>query len=172
MHQIVISLLGLSIYETKSNYQNNSSYKLQTGEFINSIDVLLNSFDNEEKFIFFGTEKSINKHKEAFEKLIVKMNVTFIEYDSQNLNDIFYKIISTIIDHKENEILFDITHSFRDSVIMSVISTIVSQIVYNPNIAMIYAKEVEKFKKYEYEQVSEDILDTSNIAFILSSFIT
>ena len=170
MHQIVISLLGLSVYDTKSNYKNNSSYDLKSGEFINSIDVLLNSFNNRERFIFFGTEESIDKHKEVFKDLISNKDVTFIEYDSQNLNDIFYKIISTIIDNKENEILFDITHSFRDSVIMSVISTIVSQIVYNPNITMIYAKQEKE--NYVYELVGDDILNTSNIAFILSSFIS
>jgi hypothetical protein len=173
MQNIVISLLGLSVYPTKSNYQNNSSYDLQTGDFINSIDVLLNSFDD--KFIFFGTQESIKKHRDTFKDLIAeKEDVNFIEYDSQNLNDIFQKIISTIIENGDKDILFDITHSFRDSVIMSVISTIISQIVYNPNITMIYAKEEkkEKEKKYVYELVGDDILNTSNIAFILSSFVS
>lgn len=104
--------------------------------------------------------------------MISKKNVDFIEYNSQNLNDIFEKIISTIIKNRDKEILFDITHSFRDSVIMSVISTIISQIVYNPNIIMIYAKEIEKYTKYAYELVGDEILNTSNIAFILSSFVS
>ena len=166
----VVSLLGLSVYPTTSNYENNTSFRLKSGEFVNSIDVLLNSFDNGEKFIFFGTAESIEKHKGAFGGSIEKKSVEFIEYTNGDLNDIFAKMISKIASIEE-EILFDITHSFRDAVIMSVISTLIAQIVYKPKITMIYAKEIESRKRYAYELVGDYILNTSNIAFVLSSFI-
>jgi len=168
----IISLLGLSVYDTKSKYENNTKFSIENGMFINSIDVLLHSFPNE-KFIFFGTDISIEKHQDKFKEFIKNKDIEFIEYNDKDLKDIFHKITSTIIKNINNTILFDITHSFRDAVAMSIISTIVSQIVYRPNIYMFYAKqEGDKEKYYRYELVSEDILNNSNIAFILSSFIS
>lgn len=166
---MILSLLGTSVYNTKSRYNNNTKFNLKEGEFINSIDALLYNFHNE-SFIFLGTEEAIKVHKENLE--IPDKNVEFIEFNASELNDIFIKIMEVLIKNKEEKIIFDITHSFRDSVIMSIISTIVSQIVYKPNISMIYAKEIEKFKVYRYELVSEEILNTANIATILSTFLS
>jgi len=165
---MVLSLLGLSVYpDTKSFYANNTDLGINDGKYINSIDALINSFKNE-KFILLGTKKAINRHKEVFD---FDENVEFIEFDDKNLNDIFVKIMRVLIENSKEHIVFDITHSFRDAVLMSVISTIISQIIYNPNITMIYAKEIERFKKYAYEKVGEDILNTSNIAMILATFL-
>jgi len=172
MEKVVISLLGLSVKaDSKPLYRNNTDVELQDGYFINSIDVLLHSF-SDNKFIFFGTKEAIDQHKKVFNDLIANKKVEFVEFDDKNLNDIFYRIITIIQENKDSHILFDITHSFRDSVIMSVLSTIISQIVYSPHIKMIYAKEIKRFQEYQYELVSEEILNTSNIAFILSSFIS
>jgi len=168
---MILSLLGLSVYDTKSRYENSTNFKINKGDFVNSTDVLLHSFEDE-KFIFLGTDRSKEVHEEKFSELIAKRDVQFIEYDQHDLNDIFIKIMNTLIENRDEKIVFDITHSFRDSVIMSVISTIISQIVYRRDISMIYAKEVEKFKVYRYELVSEDILNTSNIATILSTFLS
>ena len=169
---VIVSLLGLSVYSEPSSYTNNTDFKLKSGDFINSIDVLLNSYNSGEKFIFFGTKKSIQKHKDAFDNIMLNKNIDFIEYENGNLNDIFSKMISKISTIKD-EILFDITHSFRDAVIMNVISTLISQIVYTTNITMIYAKEIREDKKvhYRYEPVGDDILNSSNIAFVLSTFL-
>ena len=173
---VIISLLGLSVYDTKYPYKDNdkTNFKLQDGEFVNSIDVLLHSFEDKTKFVFFGTDKSIKTHEDfpKFKDLFQQKNVELIEYKNGDLNDIFAKMISKIATI-EDEILFDITHSFRDAVIMSVLSTIIAQIVYKPKITMIYAKEYKDKdnKSYTYELVSDDILNTSNIALVLSTFI-
>ncbi|WP_457561928.1 hypothetical protein [Caminibacter pacificus] len=165
---MILSLLGLSVYpDSKSLYTNNTDLEIKKGEYINSIDALINSFKNE-KFILLGTKKAVEKHKEVFN---FGDNVEFIEFDDKNLNDIFIKIMNVLINNSSENIVFDITHSFRDAVLMSVISTIISQIIYNPNITMIYAKEIERFKEYSYEKVGEDILNTSNIAMILATFL-
>jgi len=168
---IILSLLGISVYDVKSIYKNHTKFLLIEGEYINSIDVLLQNYEDE-KFIFLGTKESIETHKDTFGNLLKEKNYEFKDYDSDNLNDIFMKIMKVLIDNKDEKILFDITHSFRDSVIMSVISTIVSQIIFKPNLSMIYAKQGNEKKTYTYELVSEDILNTSNIAFILSTFLS
>ena len=173
--KIVLSLLGLSVYDTTSYYKNNTMLSLKEGEFINSIEALLESF-GDEKFIFFGTKESIEKHKDKFKVLIEKNNhVEFKEYINGDLNDIFIQIMNTLIKYQEEDIIFDITHSFRDSVIMSVISTMVSQIIYRPTISMIYAKELPKKgeeKQYQYTLVGDEFLNTANIATILSTFLS
>jgi predicted HTH domain antitoxin len=172
---MILSLLGLSVYDTASFYKNSTQYKIKEGDYINSIEALLSSFE-EEKFIFLGTKESIQKHKNKFQKLLEKRDVEFKEYSKGDLNDIFIQIMETLIEYKDKEILFDITHSFRDSVIMSVISTIVSQIIYKPTISMIYAKELlekrENKKQYEYTLVSDEFLNTANIAILLTTFLS
>ncbi len=167
---IVIALLGMSVGSQKSLYSDATGYILEKeGKYVNSIHVLLENLET--SFIFFGTREAISKHKEVFGPLIENREVRFIEYDSRSLNDIFYKIIQILIEYKEEEILFDITHSFRDAVLMSVLSTIVTQAVYNPRVQMIYAKEIRRFEEYRYELVSESLLHTSNIAMVLSTFL-
>jgi len=167
---MILSLLGLSVYDNKSIYKNNTTLSIKEGEYINSIDVLLNSY-NDEKFIFLGTKESIDKHKDKFQHLISQRDVEFIEILKDDLNYTFSKIISILIKHKNEKILFDITHSFRDSVLMSVIATILTQTIYNPNIEMIYAKEIKSRTLYQYEVVSEDILNTSNISTTIITFL-
>jgi len=175
---MILSLLGMSVSDKKSRYENNTSFEIQDSEFTNSIDALLNSFDNE-KFIFLGTEESIKAHKAKFADLIEQRDVEFKKYKNGDLDNIFIQIMQTLIDYQTEDIMFDITHSFRDSVIMSVISTIVSQIIYKPNISMIYAKEIpskkiteETLKTYQYTLVSDKFLDNANIATILSTFLS
>ena len=176
MKKVIISLLGTSVYDKKSSYENNTDFNIKNGEFINSIHAFLESFSND-KFIFLGSKEAMQKHNEneLFKKLFTKNDVTFEEIDTSDLNDIFIKIMHLLINNQDKEILFDITHSFRDTVIMSVISTLVSQSVYISNIAMIYAKDMKNnndiCSDYRYETVSKDILGTSNIAFILTSFL-
>jgi hypothetical protein len=79
--------------------------------------------------------------------------------------------MTIFLDNDEN-IIFDITHSFRDSVIMSVISTIVTQTLDFKIIKMIFAKEVERFKEYNYELVGQNILNTANISFLVTTFLS
>jgi len=171
---MILSLLGLSVYDTKSYYRNSTKFTISEGDYINSIDVLLHSY-KDKKFIFLGTEESIKKHQDKFKDLIEQRDVKFEKYTNGDLNDIFIKIMNTLIEYKEEDITFDITHSFRDSVIMSVISTIVSQVIYKPNISMIYAKELPKkedIKQYEYTLVSDEFLNTANIATLLTTFLS
>ena len=166
---VILSLLGLSVDKTKTSFYQNGikDLSIKEDDYINSIDCMLKNYD--EKFIFLGTNTAIQKHKEELN--LENKNVEFVEFKNGDLNDIFLKIINILIQNKDEKILFDITHSFRDSVLMSVVSTIVTQAIYNPNIEMIYAKEIERFKLYKYELVSEEILNTSNIAIILSTFL-
>ncbi len=171
---MILSLLGLSVYDTTSYYKNSTKFKIIEGNYVNSIDVLLNSYKNK-KFIFLGTEESIKKHQDKFIDLINQRDVEFKKYENGNLNDIFIQIMNTLIKYKDENIIFDITHSFRDSVIMSVISTIISQVIYKPNISMIYAKELSKkdnIKQYEYTLVSDEFLNTANIAILLTTFLS
>jgi hypothetical protein len=160
---MIISLLGMSVdTNKKSRYTNSTDIKIKEGKYINSTHAFLESFENE-KFIFLGTKEAIKKHKEneIFIPLFTSREVEFVEIED-NLQDIFLKIMTIFLDNDEN-IIFDITHSFRDSVIMSVISTIVTQTLDFKIIKMIFAKEVERFKEYNYELVGQNILNTANI---------
>lgn len=176
MKKVIISLLGTSVYGKKSSYENNTDFNIKNGEFINSNHTFLESFSND-KFIFLGSREAIQIHKEneLFKELFTKSDVTFEEIDTTDLNDIFIKIMKLLINNQDKEVVFDITHSFRDTVIMSVISTLVSQSIYISNITMIYAKDMKNNRDissdYRYEIVSKYILGTSNIAFILTSFL-
>ncbi len=168
---IIISLLGLSANpDKKSFYDNHTDYDIQPGKYINSTDALLHSFGNNvEKYIFFGTNEAIEKHKKVLSG--DQVEIEWVEYENGNLNNIFSLIVSTVLKYKGKSLLFDITHSFRDAVIMSVLSVIISQIVHGSHTTLIYAKQIVQYERYTYELVGEDIINTSNIAFMLNSFI-
>lgn len=172
---MVLSLLGLSVYDTTSSYENATKFPIKSGDFINSCHCLLESFNNE-KFIFLGSQESINKHQEdsKFQELFSLRNVTTKAINTDNLNDVFTVIMGVIIEHKSEKIIFDITHSFRDTIIMSVISTFLSQTIYSLNTTIIYAKDVKKNdnipEDFIYETLN-DIFHTSNTALIVTTFL-
>jgi broad-specificity NMP kinase len=167
----VMALLGLTVHpDSTARYESGVKHLgIKEGRYINSIHVLLQNFEG--PFYFFGTQKAIDKHKEVFGEVWEGKKIYYEKFDENNINEIFEVLIRFLMEARSEKILFDITHSFRDAVIMAVLSTITTQNVYHPDIDMIYAKEVVFRQHYRYELVSEELLQTSNVALVLTTFL-
>lgn len=168
---MIISILGTSGEHKGKNYKFILYCRkcikkdfIQDGEYINSTDALLKNFPNK-KFVFIGTNDAINMQKRILQ---LKNSYEFHSYHKDNINELFQKIFNIVNSAKE-DIIFDITHGFRDSSIMAVLSTIINQFVQDNKIRIVFAREVEQHKIYEYIQIDEYI-DVSKMSFILTTF--
>jgi len=176
---MIISILGMAGIDRKTEKVISSKYSVdkklsslvKKGSYINSTDALLKNNINE-NFILIGTEQSIKKQKEILNLSQYQKNIVFKTYNTVDLGNVFnlvYKTIQSIND--KEKIYFDITHSFRDTVIMSIISTIVHQFVHNKDISIIFAKESSDKQKSDFEYIDvTEYIDISQMAFMLTSF--
>lgn len=167
---MIVSILGVAgIHKNeikKAHYICEDDLKgfVKEGEYINSTHALLENYTNSE-FMLIGTKESIEVQSRI---LTFHDNCKYYEYDQNNLNELF-EIIFQILNKTEGNIYFDITHGFRDSSIMAIITTIINQFIQNNNIKILFAREVKKHKIYQYIQIDEYI-DISKMSFILTTF--
>ncbi|HHB95118.1 MAG TPA: CRISPR-associated DxTHG motif protein, partial [Campylobacterales bacterium] len=72
--------------------------------------------------------------------------------------------------NKSNETILDITHGFRHQPIMAIFASTLSQFLDRKDLKIIYAKEKERFKSYEYIYLNEYI-EITQISLLLTGFI-
>jgi hypothetical protein len=164
-----ISILGMAGADNINDYSTYTISQelkqiLKDGKYSNATDALLKcNYDKD--FILIGTDQSIKRQQEllSFEKY---QNITIKKYKKTDIKDVF-SIVYEIIQDTDDEIYFDITHSFRDTAIMSVLSTIIHEFVNEKKITIIFAKEAKN--GYEYIDVS-DYINISQMAFLLTTF--
>ncbi|MFP4333287.1 MAG: TM1812 family CRISPR-associated protein [Campylobacterales bacterium] len=170
---MIISILGLAGRDkdknpTKANYQppKDEPDFIKEGEYHNSTDVMIKNFQDE-KFIFLGTKDSENHQNGLIDFSKCKSSIEYFNpSDTKAIFDLMYKVLSNI----DEPILFDITHGFRDTAIMSVLATVINRFTNKKNIEIVYAKEIEKYKVYEYEKVNY-LLDISTLSYLLTTFL-
>ncbi len=132
----------------------------------NSTHFLLKNFD--EKFVFIGTKCAILFQKEILSDNLKNKNIEYREIEDNSLDDIFEDIFN-LLEYQEN-IILDITHGFRHQPIMAIFASTLSQFLDRKNLKIIFAKEIEKYKKYEYISLNEYI-EITQISLLLTGFI-
>lgn len=172
----IIAIFGKAGGKDKfASYSKDSDLKiseLKNGEFINSTHCLMESFGDSATYTFLGTSESINHHKDIFANL-PQCKVIFDKYppvESSDIEDIFHQILESIKSAHENNIILDITHGFRNQPIIASFASTLGQINTKKSITLLFAKEIEKDKKYKYISL-EKYSQISLIALSLQTFV-
>lgn len=178
----IIAILGLAGKNrdgslTKSTYSNGSDLKdseLKNGEFLNSTHCLIESFGENATYTFLGTSDSIAFQKNIFVNL-PQCKAIFDKYPPKVLGDseiqsVFHQILESIKSTHENNIILDITHGFRHQPIIASFASTLGQINTKKSITLLFAKEIEQGKKYQYISL-EKYSQISLIALSLQTFV-
>ena len=176
MNYHIIAILGKAGGKDKfASYSKDSALtidKLKNGEFINSTHCLMESFGESATYTFLGTSESIKHHKDIFANLS-QCKAIFEKYspvESSDIEDIFHQILESIKSAKENNIILDITHGFRHQPIIASFASTLGQINTKKSITLLFAKEIEQGKKYQYISL-EKYSQISLIALSLQTFV-
>ena len=138
----------------------------ESGNYKNSTEFLLESFDDD--FVFIGTKCAINFQKIILADSIKKKRVIYEIVEDDSLDDIFEKILSLI--QSSDKILLDITHGFRHQPIMAIFASTLSQFLDGRDLKIIFAKEINQFEEYRYIYLNEYI-EITQISLLLTGFI-
>jgi len=168
---MIISILGTAgrDFKTKepvSFYYDCGVLAKESRAFCNSLDMLLHNYPKEEGY-FIGTKIAIDFQKELLS--FNKKRHHFIEVEDDSLDDVFEKILE-LLNQEPNEAILDITHGFRHQPIMAIFASTLSQFLERKDLKIIYAKEKERFKSYEYIYLNEYI-EITQISLLLTGFI-
>ena len=153
----IIAILGISGKDSKSVYSKDSTLNLplKDGAFHNSTHCLIDSFGENATYTFIGTAESVKIQREIFANLS-PCKAIFEKYpplelqDSNEIEAIFHQIIESIKNTQSKNIILDITHGFRHQPIIASFASIPGQIYTKKSITILYAKEIEYGKKYQY----------------------
>jgi len=168
---MIISILGTAgrDFKTKervSFFYDCSCLEKESGDFCNSLDMLLSHYSNEEGY-FIGTQVAIDFQKQLLQ--FDEKRHHFIPVEDDSLDDIFEKILE-LLKEEQGETILDITHGFRHQPIMAIFASTLSQFLERKDLKIIYAKEKERFKSYQYIYLNEYI-EITQISLLLTGFI-
>jgi CRISPR-associated DxTHG motif protein len=150
----------------QSAYYDSEILNKKSATYKNSTEFLLDNYDDE--FVFIGTECAIDFQKTILKKALKNKTVQYIHIEDDSLDDIFEKILELL--QNNNEIILDITHGFRHQPIMAIFASTLSQFLERKALKILFAKEVEMFKKYRYIYLDEYI-EITQISLLLTGFI-
>jgi CRISPR-associated DxTHG motif protein len=159
--------LPIEIEESKKAFYNADILKKKSASFYNSTHFLLENF--EDTFILIGTKCAATFQKALLEDSLKNKKVEFKEISDNDLDEVF-EVIFNITQNSSEEILLDITHGFRHQPIMAIFASSLSKFLDNTNTQIIFAKEIESYKEYEYVYLDEYI-EITHISMLLSGFI-
>lgn len=172
----IIAILGKAGDKDKlANYSKDSDLKLselKSGDFHNSTHCLIESFGKSATYTFLGTSDSIKFQQNIFANL-PQCKVILDKYppvESSDIEDIFHQILESIKSAHENNIILDITHGFRHQPIIASFASTLGQINTKKSITLLFAKEVEQGKEYQYISL-EKYSQISLIALSLQTFV-
>lgn len=174
----IIAILGKAGDKDKlASYSKDSDLKLselKSGDFHNSTHCLIESFGKSAIYTFLGTSASIEFQQNIFANLpqckaIFETNKPIVLGDNE-LESIFHQILESIKSAKENNIILDITHGLRNQSIIASFASTLGQINTKKSITLLFAKEVEQGKKYQYINL-EKYSQISLIALSLQTFV-
>jgi len=162
-----ITCLPLDMENSTKAFYNADILKKKSDNYYNSTHFLLESF--EDSFILIGTKCAITFQQALLKKSLKNKKVEFKEISDNDLNEVF-EVIFKITQNTVEEILLDITHGFRHQPIMAIFASSLSKFLDNTNTQIIFAKEIESFKRYECVYLDE-YLEITHISMLLSGFI-
>ncbi len=167
---MIISILGMAgaFKGVKTTaYYDCDILEKKSADYHNATDLLLKNYNDD--FHFLGTKEAI-----VFQKNLLQYDenkVKFIEIEDNSLDDIFEKVYNLITEVKDNEkVLLDITHGFRHQPISAIFSAILHKFLNNSKLDIIFAKQVEMHKKYEYIYLNEYV-EMTQLSLMLTGFI-
>jgi len=170
----IITVLGM-LNGSKALYtidKNIKSLSIQGGNYKNMLPLLIENFYKKDNYsiISIYTKEALIKQKEAIESLDFDIEKNGKLINEENFEDIFNTINEILSDEQYTEFIIDISHGFRHLPILTTISMIINNFQDSSRIKQIFfAKEVDKFKKYEIIDLKE-YLEISNISFVLNTF--
>ena len=132
----------------------------------NATEFLLEHYEG--RFFFIGTQCSIDFQKTILSEALEGKDVSYIAIGDNSLNDIFESVLTLLKEH--DNIVLDITHGFRHQPIMAIFASTLSQFLHREELEIIFAKEVETFKIYEYIYL-DTYVDVTQISLLLTGFI-
>ncbi len=165
----ILGTIGAGDKHTKANYYFEGEEK--EVEYFNTFPLLIDKYSKEYEIVPIYTQiaKDINI------KVLEKSDISFDKFDNKFLiNDEkdfqqIFSIINTAI-NSFDELIIDVSHGFRHLPILMIVDLIIQNFQDTSKIQKIlFAKEIEQFKKYEIIDLKE-YLDLSNIAFVLTTF--
>lgn len=143
-----------------------SELKKPTSAYKNATHFLLENYND--RFYFLGTKCAITFQKELLKDELKNKNVTFIQIEDNDLDDIFEKIFTLL--NEQDDIILDITHGFRHQPIMAIFAATLSQFLERKNLKIIFAKEVKQYEQYQYTYL-DTYIETTKLSLLLSGFI-
>ncbi len=169
---MIISILGLAGKDRDGNkttaFYDATQIDKKSGNYHNSTHFLTQNYPNED-FFFIGTKEAINYQNDLVD--FKAFRCTIIEIQDNSLDDIFENIFTIIEKAKDNEkIILDITHGFRHQPISAIFSATLHRFLNNTNLTILFAKQIEAYKKYEYIELN-NYLDITELSLLLSGFI-
>ncbi len=168
---VIITILGTLNKENALYVKNRElDLELKEGMYKNMFPLLCESFGLEAniKIIPIFTRESNLIQSEVVPSFDIEKEGYLI--DEENFDDIFNTINTLIADEDEADFIIDITHGFRHLPILATVSMIINNFQNSSKIAhILFAKEIEKFKKYEIIDL-KNYLEIANISFVLNTF--
>ena len=182
MSRAVITILGMIAKpregQERAEYflsdELKEKFSLKKDRYTNMLPLLIDNFD--EEVISIYTESSKSKQNEVLEYEKIDYNIEdngfFVpEHSDKKESDYGYFLneINKIIS-RYNSVIIDVSHGFRHLPILVTVDMIIQNIKEPKKIEhILFAKEVEKFSKYEVVDLKE-YLDLANLSFLLSTF--
>jgi len=170
---MIISILGKAGKDKEEKnlvtaYYNASKIEKESGNYYNSADFLLENYPNE-KFFFLST-----KEAKRYQDGLIDLNQSNIEVkiiEDNSLEDIYENVFEAINRNINQEIILDVTHGFRHQPISAIFASILNKFLNKDvKLKIIFAKQIEAFKKYEYIYL-DNYIDITQLSLLLIGFI-
>jgi len=165
---MIISVLGLAGEfqgEKTTAYYGADVLNKKSGDYHNSTDFLLKNYND--KFYLLGTKTAIECQKRLLD---FPLESEFYEVSDNNLDDVFEKVFELISMAKDEKVLLDITHGFRDQSISAIFSGTLHIFLNQSNVEIIFAKQEQAFVKYEY-LLMKNYINITQLALLFTGFI-
>lgn len=154
----------------KADYENGSLATIQTGEYINMLPLLIESYP-EYDVIALATKDAksvqelVTQHYKYQEKFLFK---EISENKATEYSD-YFKMVNEILETYD-KIIIDLSHGFRHLPLLALIALITQNLKYPNKIEhILFAQELEREKKYKIIDLIE-YLDLANLSYMLSMF--
>jgi len=157
------------------------NFSLKKDRYTNMLPLLIDNFEQEYSIdcIYTKSSKDIQSDVLNYEyiEFDIEKNGVFISEDTlkdgkeieESKYSYFLQKYNEIIE-KYDSVIIDVSHGFRHLPILATVNMIMQNIKNPKKIEYVFfAKEVEKFKKYEIIDLKE-YLELANLSFLLSSF--
>jgi len=184
MKRAVITILGMigvpregqSRAEYLFSNELKESFSLKKDRYCNMLPLLVDNFQNEYAIETVYTKDALKMQKSVLEYEEIEFNieengfyVSDKEGDKEAQYSYFLEQYNSVIEQYDS-VIIDVSHGFRHMPILATVDMILQNIQDPKKIEYIFfAKEVERFKKYEVVDLKE-YLELANLSFLLSSF--